>query len=99
MPVITHDVVTDQLVAKGDLDQTTVPDECRETLKLGAERDYQMDLSGIERIDSAGLALLINLSQRQQAAGGSIRYTNCPDKVVQLVDMSELNDVIHLESN
>lgn len=44
----------------------------------------RVDLSGIGRVDSAGVALLLELKRRAQAAGKTLQFVKAPAKLVTL---------------
>jgi len=49
----------------------------------------QVDLGGVERVDSAGLALLVAWQGRVQAAGGVLRYLSVPERLRAIARISE----------
>ena len=99
MPTVSLDTETNRLVADGDLDKAAVTVEGRLTLDLESGTDYQLDLSGLQRFDSAGLAYIINLINKHSLTGGTIRLLNSPEQVLQLIELSEVDDVISLVSD
>lgn len=96
MPILTVGSESNVIVAEGDLDKTAVTEENRVTLQLKPGQDYSLDLSKLQRFDSAGLAFIINLISRHRQSGGKIKLSNSPDKVLQLIELSELDNVIPL---
>ena len=53
-----------------------------------------LDLSGVTHCDSAGLALLLELQRRAQAAGRSLKLVGANDQLQQLVRSYALNDIL-----
>ncbi len=53
-----------------------------------------LDLSNLERIDSAGLALLVLWSNRQHQAGGALALRNIPMQAKQMIDILGLNEIL-----
>jgi anti-anti-sigma factor len=53
-----------------------------------------LDLNELERVDSAGLALLVLWSNRQKVAGGSLHLSNIPLQTRQMMDILGLNDIL-----
>ena len=84
------------ILVDGDLDKTTVTEERRVNLQLEAGQDYSLDLSELQRFDSAGLAFIINLINKHGQSGGTITLSNSPEQVLQLIELSELDDVLPL---
>lgn len=55
------------------------------------------DLSGIERSDSAGLALLVSWARAARSRGKSLRLRAIPAQLLSLVRVSGLEAVLPLE--
>jgi anti-sigma B factor antagonist len=64
---------------------------------LGAEGDVNVDLSGVEFIDSSGLASLVTLFKRQQERGLQLRLLNPQDAVRLIFEVTQLDTVLPLE--
>lgn len=54
----------------------------------------ELDLSRVGRIDSAGLALLLEWSIAARAAGGSVRYRNPPPALGTLAGLGEVSGLL-----
>lgn len=57
-----------------------------------------LDLSGVRRIDSAGAALLLELSRRAQARGGSLTLTNANAQVLGLLRFFKLDGLLDVSA-
>ncbi|MBM4219632.1 MAG: STAS domain-containing protein [Gammaproteobacteria bacterium] len=57
-------------------------------------RAVEVDLARVTRIDSAGLALLIEWSLAARAAGRQIRYRNVPPAVTSLAGISDVSELL-----
>ncbi len=55
-----------------------------------------IDMAGIERIDSAGLALMLELTRRAKARGQTLRFTNAPRQLLTLAGFFELDAILTL---
>lgn len=53
-----------------------------------------IDLAGVTRADSAGLALLLEWSLAARAAGREIRYRNLPEEIIALATLSEVQGLL-----
>lgn len=53
-----------------------------------------VDLSGVQRADSAGLAFLIELARRARRRGGSLRFQGAAPQVRALVEFFELESAL-----
>lgn len=61
---------------------------------FGSLQVAEVDLSGISRADSAGLALLLEWSVSAQAAGRSLRYRNIPSAIASLAVISDVAELL-----
>ena len=57
-------------------------------------RSVEVDLARVTRIDSAGLALLIEWSLAARAAGRQLRYRNLPPAVTSLAGISDVSELL-----
>ncbi|QIZ77882.1 STAS domain-containing protein [Ferrimonas lipolytica] len=51
----------------------------------------QLDLALVDNVDSAGLAWLLELESRQQAAQGEFEWLHCSPKLTQLMTLYDLS--------
>lgn len=61
---------------------------------FAGEREILVDLSGVTRADSAGLALLVEWSLTARAAGREIRYRNLPAEITALATLGEVRPLL-----
>ena len=54
----------------------------------------EVDLAGVGRVDSAGLALLLEWAIAARAAGGAFRYSNVPAGVSALAGISDVSELL-----
>jgi phospholipid transport system transporter-binding protein len=79
----------------GDLTFTTVPDLLRFGYgDLGGGGQVQVDLAGITRVDSAGIALLIDLARTVRKRGGNIFLLHAPPQLMAIAGVSGLEAVL-----
>lgn len=67
----------------------------KQTLK--AAKQCVFDLGEVERVDSAGLAWLINAIRDGRHAGVSITLRDVPEKLRQLAKISDVDDFLPVE--
>ncbi|MDX9766411.1 MAG: STAS domain-containing protein [Ectothiorhodospiraceae bacterium] len=67
----------------------------RELLNGG---EVVLDLSGVTRADSAGVALLVEWLRQARAAGVTLRYAGLPPQMRSLIDLSDLDDILPLDA-
>ena len=63
-----------------------------------ASTPFEVDLSGVTRADSAGLALLLELAREARAAGRELRCTGVPEQLRRLAGFFGVTDVLALSS-
>jgi len=61
---------------------------------FGGLQQLDIDLAGVGRIDSAGLALLLEWSSVAREAGRVIRYRNMPDALLALAGISDVAELL-----
>lgn len=76
----------------GFVDAARLLDE-GDTAFAGLEQ-VEVDLARVARVDSAGLALLIEWSLSARSAGRALRYRNIPPAVASLAGISEVAELL-----
>lgn len=56
-----------------------------------------IDLGGVERVDSAGLALMLEWLRLAHAAGREIRFVNAPEQVRHLIRVNGLTEALNVQ--
>jgi len=83
-PSITREA-PDRLVVTGDVDVQAAPGLlARGQELLGGDQEQSVDLSGISRIDSAGVALLLEWTREARRRHVNIRFENVPEQVLAI---------------
>ena len=62
---------------------------------LGKER-IKVDLKGVTRADSAGLALLVEWLRESESAGNSIEFVNVPAQLLSIARVCGLEEILSL---
>lgn len=84
-----------RLALLGELTFATVPGLSKDlapTLKKCPQ--LRIDLSGLERVDSAGLALLIEWTRLTRALGHSLEFINTPRQLLTIARVSGLDQIL-----
>jgi len=82
---------------EGELDYFTVPDVlARSAQRMTGEGPIQVDLKGVSRADSAGLALLVAWLRRSERAGRSISFINVPGQLLSIARVCGLEEILSL---
>ena len=91
---------TGTLTVSGDLTFQTVPRlhaECGAQVATGSE--VALDLAGVARTDSAGVALLVDWLRQARAAGGDLRFLHVPEQMRSIVRVSGLERLLSLSED
>lgn len=80
---------------EGQLDAESVPARLRNSAGwFERDRDTVIDLSGVTRADSAGVALLLEWIRDAEKAGSPLYFANAPTQMRAIIDFCALDDVI-----
>lgn len=93
-PVLTM-TAKGRWLLEGELDFSSVPG----VLKLSAKgfsdsRKIQVDLKGVTRADSAGLALLVEWLRESERAGRVITFINVPQQLSAIARLCGLDRIL-----
>ncbi len=90
---LTWRTEANQLRLAGELERETLLPlwQQRETV---VKQIDTIDVSGLERVDSAGLALLVHLRQIVLVQGKAPRFTGITDKLRSLITLYNLQQII-----
>ena len=79
----------------GALALETVPELWkRKSTLLAPGRHVTCDLAGVERTDSAGLALLVSLLREARASETTLQFANIPDQLRSLARLSGVDGLL-----
>lgn len=82
-------------VLEGELSFARVPHWLAQADALAATD--ALDLERVSRADSAGLALLLELSRRARQRGRTLNFRNAPAQLIQLASFFGLDGVLHFD--
>ena len=81
----------------GELDFASVPDLYRRSQELfPGSTGLTLDLGGVTRANSAGLALLLEWLGASRREGRALTFENVPRGLINLARISELEDILPL---
>jgi len=63
---------------------------------FGEHKKIQLDLSGVESADSAGLALLVEWTGWAKREKRKLSFTNTPPQAIALAKISEVDEILPL---
>jgi phospholipid transport system transporter-binding protein len=87
-----------RLEIHGDVSFDSVPvlwNQCR--ARFSEHNELDIDLSRVERSDSAGLALLVECLRQAHESGKTIRFFNIPAQMLAIARVSSLDQVLPLQ--
>lgn len=84
-------MAADNMHLTGELTMDSVGDQLD---ALAASLPEEIDLSAIERVDSAGLALLLELQARAAASGRTIDFRFPPTSLQVLARLSQVEELL-----
>ena len=88
-----------RLAASGPLDFATAAAALRAGLGLmTGNRAWTIDLSGVTAGDSAGLAVLVEWMSAAREHGASVRYEAVPAQIVAIARISDLDELLLVQS-
>ena len=85
------------MAISGELTFASVPALWKRCCSSFSERtELEIDLSDIQRADSAGLALLVECVRQARQTGKSIRFFNIPSQMLAIARVSSLDQILPL---
>lgn len=91
----SHNSAVHTVQVDGELDMDNVPARLRQSENWFENgRATVIDLGGVSRADSAGVALLLEWIRDADKAGATLHFTNAPAQMRAIIDFCALNDVI-----
>ncbi|HFD81441.1 MAG TPA: anti-sigma factor antagonist [Gammaproteobacteria bacterium] len=86
-----------RVLVGGELSFSSVPRFWRDLCASFPDGErVDIDLSRVQRADSAGLALLVECLRQAQAAGREVRFFNIPPQMLEMARVSGLDAVLPL---
>ena len=86
-----------RLLVSGELSMDTVPGLLQqEHLQAGGDDEIRVDLQGVERADSAGVALLIDWQRTANHQQRNIRFQNIPSQMLAIAHLSGVDELLSL---
>ncbi len=84
-----------RFVVGGSLEIETAADAYAESMiKFNPFSELEIDLSGVVRADSAGLALMLEWVHWAKNTAREIRFRNIPDQILSIARISEVEDIL-----
>ena len=86
-----------RLLLRGELSMGTVPELLKQAhLQSGGDAPIRVDLQGVERADSAGVALLIEWQRDASRQQRSISFQNIPSQMLAIARLSGVDELLAL---
>ncbi|PID62728.1 MAG: hypothetical protein CSB44_03165 [Gammaproteobacteria bacterium] len=85
----------DALYLGGELDFDNAAEALASVIThIESQGDLTIDLAGVSKSNSAGLALMIEWLARASKAGHAIQYRNVPEGLMELARVSQVDELI-----
>jgi len=84
------------LLVSGELSMTTVPALLAQSDLRDMRGDITVDLQGVERADSAGVALLIEWQRTALQKQQTIHFQNTPSQMLAIARLSGVDELLAL---
>ncbi|WP_420465873.1 STAS domain-containing protein [Panacagrimonas sp.] len=82
----------------GDVEIERAPEVRRELLQALAQGEsVVVDLGAVRRLDTAGIAVLVEALHKARAAGLNLRLTQAGDAVGRMLKLTRLDDLIEID--
>jgi len=91
MPHIQHFPESDTLMIKGNLVAHTVMDVLSEMKLYNKLNQWVVNLSGVEKVDSSAIALLLELIKLAQNLSINISFSHVPKDLMAIAHLSQLD--------
>ena len=86
-----------RLLLRGELSMDTVPELLKQGhVQSGGDAEIRVDLQGVERADSAGVALLIEWQRAASRQQRSISFQNIPSQMLAIARLSGVDELLAL---
>ena len=87
-----------EFAVQGELDFDTVAALWRESEKLFREELPQcIDLAGVSRSNSAGVALLVEWLRQARRRDRRLHFVNIPPQMISIIEVADLDDVLPVD--
>ena len=88
------------LMVSGELDKTSVPQVAKDSGRWFSQikDDIIVNLSGLSRADSSGLAMLVEWMRMARERQRGIRFQQVPDQLLAIATVSGLNEMLPLDN-
>lgn len=83
---------------QGELGYLSVPSVLQHAgVNMLGKEQIKVDLKGVTRADSAGLALLVAWLRESESAGNSIEFVNVPAQLLSIARVCGLEEILSLK--
>ncbi len=86
------------VIVEGDIEMMTIKSFKQKLFEIGqnVDKDIEIDLSGVDYIDSSGVGVLISLLKLQKKKGKQLDINKVSPKVQNVLKLSSLADVFNI---
>jgi anti-sigma B factor antagonist len=84
------------IMVSGEIDAHTAPQLAEHFAMLPDGDDIDLDMAGVDFMDSSGLRVLIEVHQRAEAVGRRLVVCRPSTSVARLIEISGLSNLLHV---
>lgn len=96
---VIEETAPEYFILRGELSFSTVMDLLRDSAGLlWRNSSVTLDLTGVTRTDSAGLALLVEWIRIARQRGKSIHFCNIPEQLMAVAQVAGLGELLPVTS-
>jgi anti-sigma B factor antagonist len=95
-PRLTIENGSSAVVVSGEIDAHTAPRLAEHLAALPDEGDIDLDLAGVDFMDSSGLRVLIDVHQRAETDGRRLVVHRPSTSVARLIEISGLSNLLNV---
>ena len=96
---VIEETAPEHFILRGELSFSTVMDLLRDSAALlWRNSSVTLDLAGVTRTDSAGLALLVEWIRIARQRGKTIRFCNIPEQLMAVAQVAGLGELLPVTS-
>jgi anti-sigma B factor antagonist len=87
-----------KIIVNGDIEMMTIKDFKQELFDIGqnTEKNIEIDMSGVDYIDSSGVGVLISLLKLQKKKGKTLTINKVSPRVMNVLKLSSLSDIFNI---
>lgn len=96
---LSLEFIANDICLVGEISHQSVLNVIDAHLGFSSQGEVVVNFSGVERSDSAGLALMVRWARSAKKANATIHFEKVPQKLLALAKMSSLDAILSISSS